>query len=217
MKVLNLYSGIGGNRKLWGGVEVTAVENNPEVVAIYKEYFPNDTVIVADAHEYLLNHYKEFDFIWSSPPCITHSRLRHAQKNKAPAMYPDANLWQEIIFLKHHSICPFVVENVKPYYDVIIPPTIEIHRHLFWSNFRIASLRVLKDCKNVAKVEGRKQRFGFDISTRRIKYFENHDIKGQILRNLVNPEIGLWILDQVRGINRQRKESQQNLFASFKG
>lgn len=26
IKVLNLYAGIGGNRKLWEGVEVTAVE-----------------------------------------------------------------------------------------------------------------------------------------------------------------------------------------------
>ena len=31
MKVLNLYAGIGGNRKLWKDVEVTAVENNKEI------------------------------------------------------------------------------------------------------------------------------------------------------------------------------------------
>lgn len=210
MKVLNLYAGIGGNRKLWRGVEVTSVEYNPEIAAIYQEYFPNDTVIVADAHEYLLQNYKDFDFIWSSPPCITHSRLRHAQKNKAPAMYPDANLWQEIIFLNHHSICPFVVENVKPYYDVFIQPTIEIDRHLFWSNFHISSLRVTRDCKNVANVEGKKQRFGFDISTRRIKAQGNHDIKGQILRNLVNPEIGLSIINQIKKNAQPQKVEQMS-------
>ena len=34
MKILNLYSGIGGNRKLWGDEhEVTAVENVPEKTA----------------------------------------------------------------------------------------------------------------------------------------------------------------------------------------
>lgn len=58
MKVLNLYAGIGGNRKLWPAeCEVTAVELNPEVAEVYKENFPHDTVIVGDAHEYLLEHY----------------------------------------------------------------------------------------------------------------------------------------------------------------
>ena len=77
MKILNLYAGIGGNRKLWGNEhEITAVEINPQIAKIYQDFFPNDTVIVADAHQYLLEHYKEFDFIWSSPPCPTHSRIR---------------------------------------------------------------------------------------------------------------------------------------------
>lgn len=64
MKILNLYAGIGGNRKLWGDEhEITAVENDPNIAKIYQEFFPNDTVIVGDAHKYLLEHYKEFDFI----------------------------------------------------------------------------------------------------------------------------------------------------------
>ena len=74
MKILNLYAGIGGNRKLWdNNHEVTAVEINKEVSEAYKNLFPNDTVIVSDAHEYLLDHYKEYDFIWSSPPCPSRS------------------------------------------------------------------------------------------------------------------------------------------------
>jgi DNA (cytosine-5)-methyltransferase 1 len=77
MKVLNLYSGIGGNRKLWQDVEVTAVEHNPDIARIYKDFFPKDTVIVGDAHEWLLKHYSEFDFIWTSPPCPTHSQFRY--------------------------------------------------------------------------------------------------------------------------------------------
>ena len=40
MKVLNLYAGIGGNRKLWTDVEVTAVEIDPKRAEIYKHYFP---------------------------------------------------------------------------------------------------------------------------------------------------------------------------------
>ena len=76
MKILNLYAGIGGNRKLWTDVEVTAVELNPEIASIYQDFFPKDKVIVADAHAYLLEHFEEYDFIWASPPCPSHSRMR---------------------------------------------------------------------------------------------------------------------------------------------
>ena len=58
MKILNLYSGIGGNRKLWGDQhEITAVEYNEEIATVYKDYFPNDKVIIGDAHEFLLKNY----------------------------------------------------------------------------------------------------------------------------------------------------------------
>ena len=63
MEVLNLYAGIGGNRKLWEDVEVTAVEINEQIAQIYQDNFPNDRVIIGDAHQYLLDHFKEFDFI----------------------------------------------------------------------------------------------------------------------------------------------------------
>ena len=62
-KVLNLYAGIGGNRKLWKDVDVTAIEINPEVANIYQDLFPNDKVIVTDAHQYLIDHYTEFDTV----------------------------------------------------------------------------------------------------------------------------------------------------------
>ena len=76
MKILNLYAGIGGNRKNWGDThEITAVEYDPKIAAIYRDFFPNDKVIIADAHQYLLDHFSEFDFIWSSPPCQSHSKL----------------------------------------------------------------------------------------------------------------------------------------------
>ena len=79
MKILNLYAGIGGNRKLWGDEhEITAVEYDPKIAAIYCDFFPNDKVIVTDAHQYLLEHCWEFDFVWSSPPCPTHSRIKKA-------------------------------------------------------------------------------------------------------------------------------------------
>ena len=99
MKVLNLYAGIGGNRKLWKGVEVTAVEMNPAIAGIYSEFFPKDKVVVGDAHAYLLEHFKEFDFIWSSPPCPTHSNVNMFLNAQGVIRYPSMELWQEIIFL----------------------------------------------------------------------------------------------------------------------
>ena len=114
MKILNLYAGIGGNRKLWGdGHEITAIEYDENIATIYKDLFYQDTVLVMDAHKYLLDHYREFDFIWSSPPCPSHSRMRMNHKVK---IYPDMSLYQEIIFLQKFFKGKWVVENVIPCY-----------------------------------------------------------------------------------------------------
>ena len=102
IKILNLYACLGGNRYKWdevADIEVTAVELDSEAAKLYQERFPNDTVIVADAHQYLLDHYKEFDFIWSSPPCPTHSRFNLSMKTVHKMRYPSMELYEEIIFL----------------------------------------------------------------------------------------------------------------------
>jgi len=120
MKILNLYACLGGNRYKWDevtDVDVTAVEWDEELARLYQERFPNDKVIVADAHEYLLDHYKEFDFIWSSPPCPTHSRFNLSMKTKRKMKYPDMRLYQEIIFLDNYFTGKYVVENVIPFYE----------------------------------------------------------------------------------------------------
>jgi len=196
MKILNLYAGIGGNRKLWGDDhEITSVEINPEVAKVYKDYFPNDTVIVTDAHQYLLDHYKEFDFIWSSPPCQTHSAMQRVNVKRYDLnRYPDMNLWQEIIFLKEFSKGLFVIENVKPYYNELIYPDYILNRHYFWSNFKIFPHQK----KNVnsfidAKFEDVKKWLGFEDYNERIYLNNTHDYT-QILRNCVHPDTGLHIL-----------------------
>jgi DNA (cytosine-5)-methyltransferase 1 len=96
IKILNLFAGIGENRKNWKNVEITAIECNEEMAMIYKAHFPDDTVIVADSQEYLLKNYMNFDFIISSPPCQTpiktnHSFTKQAQKtrNNFEVKYPD--------------------------------------------------------------------------------------------------------------------------------
>jgi len=191
MKILNLYAGIGGNRKLWGNEhEVTAVENNESIANAYKKFFPKDKVIVGDAHEYLLKHFQEFDFIWSSPPCPSHSRMRKTNsgtgERKSPHTYPDMRLYQEIIFLQHFFKGKWVVENVVPYYDFLIKPTIIIDRHPLWSNFKITPITIKTD---------------FSILASKRKIFNLNGIKltkrkDQIHRNCVEPKLGLHILKE---------------------
>lgn len=190
LKVLNLYSGIGGNRKLWNNkdIEVTAVEFNESIANAYKKFFPNDKVIVGDAHEYLLKHFEEFDFIWASPPCPTHSRMRLTNsgtgERKIPHSYPDMKLYQEIIFLKHFFKGKWVIENVTPYYEPLIRAQ-NIGRHLFWSNFNISELKT-KNTLNIRN--GNIRDIDFDLSN--IKLTKRKD---QVLNNCVEPEIGKHI------------------------
>lgn len=192
-KVCNLYGGIGGNRKLWKDVEVTMVELNKEIAAIYQDFFPDDKVIVADAHQYLLDHYKEFDFIWSSPPCPSHSDIRrcgvHRGQNKA--IYPEMSLYQEIILLKYFAKGYWVVENVVPYYKPLVDASIELHRHLFWSNFHIQETEISDD-RIHQDIVGSSIIYGFDLNKYKV------DNKRKLLRNMVNPEVGNYILNSAR-------------------
>ena len=55
LQVLNLYAGVGGNRKLWENVDVVAVENQQNIAECYERLYPDDTVFVEDAHQFLLD------------------------------------------------------------------------------------------------------------------------------------------------------------------
>jgi len=200
MKILNLYAGIGGNRKDWGNeYQITAVEINPQIAEVYQRLFPNDKIIVADAHQYLLEHYKEFDFIWSSPPCPTHSKLKvtHIKGSGLKPVYPDMKLYEEIIFLKTFFDGMFCIENVCSYYEPLIKPQ-KIGRHYYWCNFKIdETIKVNSD-----KIADRKtgfgtagklaERYGYDLSI--LDGITGID-KRQILQNTVNSKIGLHILN----------------------
>lgn len=201
MKILNLYAGIGGNRKLWGaGHDITAIEFNPTIAATYQDLYPNDKVVVGDAHQYLLDHYHEFDFIWSSPPCQSHSRVRYivAQsdyvlKNVHP-IYPDMKLWQEIIFLSSYAKCDWVVENVIPFYKPLIQPKFTIQRHHFWSNKFI--LGNYFECDRIQSSNTFKEKnYGINLK----KYTFQGIEKRQVLRNCVKPELGLYVFQQITG------------------
>jgi len=200
MKILNLYAGIGGNRKLWGDEhEITAIENNESIAKIYQDFFPNDKVIVTDAHKYLLEHYKEFDFIWTSPPCPTHSVCNNFLNAQGVERYPDMKLYEEIIFLKHWFKGMWVVENVVPYYEPLIKP-FKAGRHCFWSNFNITNKKI--ECNfNIANMRA-STRKNPEENLRSLELLHDYDLskydtkdKRKMLRNCVNPKLGKHIFD----------------------
>ena len=214
MKVLNLYACLGGNRLLWDNCEVTAVELDEELARLYQERFPNDTVIVADAHQYLLDHYQEFDFIWSSPPCPTHSRMRLTNtgdgERKSKATYADMKLYQEIILLKHFFKGKYCVENVIPFYEPLIAAK-KRGRHLYWTNFN------LPNDLGERKISG-------GLLTNHIETlceFHNYNFKkykgnqriDKVARNLVDYVAGQTIFEAARGIIvNKRNTNQSKLF-----
>ena len=214
MKVLNLYACLGGNRLLWDNCEVTAVELDEELARLYQERFPNDTVIVADAHQYLLDHYQEFDFIWSSPPCPTHSRMRLTNtgdgERKSKATYADMKLYQEIILLKHFFKGKYCVENVIPFYEPLIAAK-KKGRHLYWTNFN------LPNDLGERKISG-------GLLTNHIETlceFHNYNFKkykgnqriDKVARNLVDYVAGQTIFEAARGIIvNKRNTNQSKLF-----
>ena len=62
------------------------------------------------------------------------------------------SLYQEIIFLQSNFKGNWIVENVKPYYEPLIKPTIVLQRHLFWTNMIIESKEFEKDNIRTAQI-----------------------------------------------------------------
>ena len=219
MKVLNLYACLGGNRYKWDEVakqagieiEVTAVEYDKEIAQAYQERFPNDKVIVADAHQYLLENFKEFDFIWSSPPCPSHSKIRITQKTREnfKAIYPDMKLYEEIIFLDNYFDGKYCVENVTPYYEPLVPAQ-KRGRHLYWTNFTLPTdlkERKLDGILCTMKDEHKKLEKFHDI-----KVSANLGGYRDVLRNLVDYEAGRTIFEIALGIVNKKESNQIELF-----
>ena len=217
MKILNLYACLGGNRYKWDEVadnlEITAVELDHEAARLYQERFPNDTVIVADAHQYLLENFKNFDFIWSSPPCPSHSKVRITQKNREnfKFLYPDLKLYEEIIFLDNFFDGKYVVENVTPYYEPLILGQ-KRGRHLYWTNFQLPNdigERKLEGILCQMKDEVSKLSQFHDYNFRKYK---GEQSVAKMARNLVDYEAGKTIFETALGIIRKSNTNQTSIF-----
>ena len=198
MKVLNLYAGIGGNRLLWKDVDVTAVEIDADIAAVYSDLFPEDKVIVADAHDYLINNMNDFDFIWSSPPCPTHSQLRYnigykadRKYAKVKPKYPDMQLYEEIILLKYWYEGHYVVENTIPYYEPLIEGR-KMAKHIWWSNIDFADIEIKTRGHRGGTVKSLQKLKGINLDKYKIKN------KRTLLRNCVEPNVALHILNSLK-------------------
>lgn len=217
-KALNLYACLGGNRYKWDEVakedgielEVTAVELDPELARMYQERFPNDIVIVSDAHQYLLDHYKEFDFAWSSPPCPTHSKMKKSQTNNGnhKPEYPNMMLYEEIIFLDNFFDGKYCVENVIPYYEPLIPYK-KRGRHLYWTNFLLPSDLKDRRAENFIYSKQKDLEAFHEIDLSSYKGIQRTD---KIARNLVDFEAGKTIFETALGIISKSDVKQTSIF-----
>ena len=217
MKILNLYACLGGNRYKWDEVakekgieiQVTAVELDPEAARLYQERFPNDNVIVADAHQYLQDNFKEFYLIWSSPQCPSHSRLVLSNKNKDSydLRYPEMSLYQQVIFLDNFFDGKYVVENVIPYYEPLIPAQ-KRGRHLYWSNIKLPTNINERPTIGISTAKNEVKKLcefhDFDF----YKYKGKQPIN-KMARNLVDYEAGRTIFETALGIYNQNKNTNQ--------
>lgn len=218
-KILNLYACLGGNRYKWDEVakeagieiEVTAIELDPEAAKLYQERFPNDIVIIADAHQYLLDNYSLFNFIWSSPPCPSHSKARYWAfgKNGKKPIYPDMKLYEEIIFLKHHFEGKWIVENVNPYYEPMLNP-IQKDRHTYWCNFNLPN--EISKRNDTKLVQSSVMQDLCDFHDYDFRKYKGKQRVLKMARNLVDYEAGRTIFEVALGIIKKKDEKQISMF-----
>lgn len=223
MKILNLFAGIGGNRLLWGNdYKIIAIEHDKEIANIYKKRFPKDDVFICDAYEYFIKNFQDFNFIWASPPCPTHSNLTHTnvghiyKGKKRKIELPDMRLYGLILFLQNHFRGNYIVENVKPYYKPLIPPTSSIGRHIIWSNVYIPPLEKIYN----SSMKGNFLTEQEIIYISKIKKIEDileelnklsRAKKIKLINNCVIPEEGKYIFDCI--IRNSKK--QQDIMSFF--
>lgn len=208
MKILNLYAGIGGNTHNLDRNKhnVTHVEINEEIADVTTKLHPKDNVIIGDAKKHLQKNYQEYDYIWASPPCPSHSSIRKAgtKKGQYDALIPDMDLYGVIIFLDEYFDGHWTVENVQPFYErldkqekerqkalqKIIPPAQKSNRHLFWSNHEVPELNISKSGFHQKSNSDLMDWLGIYIT----ETFDTVE-KRKVLRNCVHPKIGKSILD----------------------
>jgi DNA (cytosine-5)-methyltransferase 1 len=124
-------------------------------------------------------------------------------------------LYEEIILLEHNFKGKYVVENVIPYYEPLIPAK-KRGRHLYWTNFNLPSnvgeRKLPGTLTNMIDEVGVLCEF-HDYNFR--KYKGNQPLN-KVARNLVDYEVGRTILETAMEIQRQNSENQTSIFDELK-
>lgn len=197
LKILNLYSGIGGNRKQWEGHSIVAVENDLRIADCYLDNFPDDEMVIQDVIEFIEeNDLSRFDFIWASPPCLTHSQWNMVNGPKVPRV---TDIYGLILFFNHTRQDPWIIENVNPWYKTLIPNDFQVGRHYFWSNFSMPSKLFGPSKMNFKSFRQLSVEYGLNVQ--KIEKLTKLR-RRQIVRNCVHPDIGKYIFQNLTGEKR---------------
>ena len=123
--------------------------------------------------------------------------------------FPDMKLYEEILFLKHLYNGKYVIENVIPYYDPLIPAQ-KRHRHLYWTNFNLPNVLTNREARistGTSEVKKLCEFHDYDF----YKYKGNQPTN-KIARNLVDYEAGKTIFETALGIIKKQNINQTELF-----
>jgi len=169
--------------------EYVAVDNDRKVLQVHSLLNPHSKTVLEDAWLISDDRLLQYDFVWASPPCESHSVLCWKRKDKPK---PDMRLWWLIRRLRKLKV-PFIVENVRPYYGTILKPTAKAGRHLLWSNLSLKSVQLNS---NVTF---------YDIHNRRDALVEYHGLPGWVarvatrdmLRDMMHPQLSYKLAKQV--------------------
>lgn len=210
LKILNGYACLGGNCLLWDDdvFEITAIEKDEHLAEMYQQRFPKHNVIVGDANEYLLNNFQDYWFIWLSPPRPDNSKARHARRKTTTPKFPDLTLYKHVIFLKNWFDGFFCVENVEPYYDLLIPAK-KRGRHLFWTNFLLPNVLSERESPQMAGKNELDEFCKFHkIDRAFLDSYKGKQRKDKLIRNMVDYEVGKTILDVAAGVYKAKQTNQ---------
>ena len=119
-------------------------------------------------------------------------------------------LYEEIIFLDTYYKGKYVVENVIPYYEPLIPAK-KRNRHLYWTNFNLPNIISTRKNPDLSRTKN---------TVKALSVFHDYDFtkyngkqsKRKIARNLVDYEAGKTILDTAMGIIQKQDLNQTELF-----
>ncbi len=185
-KILNLFSGLGGNRKLWDA-EITAVESDETIYHFYKKQFPEDEVILGDALDFMEHEdLSKYDFIWASPPCTSHSKIKAME-----SIIPDVQtLYGTIIYLNHKSKTDWLVENVISWYKPAYEPNL-VGRHYIWSNWLHEDIEYISPIVSQYGLKYMNKTLDMPLKELKLPYQR----KRQVVRNTFQPKLGKLLLD----------------------